>query len=767
MKKILLLTIVASGMYGTSPAHTTTYLDTRNLFAAVSTPAQDLNIVNPTDGGTAQDSSIGLGTLSADIPVQNDYYLNFSAPFPNACVTIINNLQPSGTSFFNIAYFTSDGGGFLGHDDVVGNDIKTLSDGTCAAHFRAIDARSAGNFAVLQVRHFSGGYLIPSFPLVMTSGGTWTGPLAPYCGLHCRHYNGTLYAQLSDNPFTVPSITVPSLSGLQEYKSDAMTPIIEGQTTTEDVVVFGGVLQSFSGNPLRLEVEVRPFAMAFTNNVTATSPQAESGQTAFAVASSLPDGLYHWRARAVDIATGFASQWQEFGTVEQFDFKIHQVPLVDQTNPRWNVQPYANGRGNNLNDSGRCGPNIGNCGCAITSAVMVLQYYGIAAATDDQPVDPLHLDAWLDGNNGYDEFGNLNWLKIQEYSQTTPTGLARVHYEGGYTNDPRLLDTYLNAMTPAILRVQVPTKSGGLASHYVVAASKLLTTYAIRDPLFVNTKTLNNPAEDGTNRVRDYNNEFAGLRIYSDFSGPTDGVVFTIASPAQLLVADPAGKRLGIDPTSNISYAEIAGGTYFIDGISDISNENTAPAHEVKTIYIPHPMPGNYSVQVIGTALGTYSFSSLAYDANGTPHSQVFDGITQKNLITPYNLNFIPEQPSGIVTSSRIMFGGFLPPIKIDGSGSYHQGRSLPVKFQLTDENGELLTNRTAQLFVAKVVNNAAGSDNVPFPAAGASGKNTFRLEGHHYAFNLDTTPLDPGLWQLKVALDDGSSHTVIISIKP
>src|SRR5262249_11717931 len=97
---------------------------------------------------------------------------------------------------------------FSGHDDVAGNDIKTLPDGTCVAHFRALTVRNAGSLAVLQVRHFFGGYLIPSFPLVLTSGGIWTGPLAPYCGLHCRHYNGTLYARLSDNPFTPQTGTI-------------------------------------------------------------------------------------------------------------------------------------------------------------------------------------------------------------------------------------------------------------------------------------------------------------------------------------------------------------------------------------------------------------------------------------------------------------------------------------------------------------------------------------------------------------------------------
>lgn len=566
----------------------------------------------------------------------------------------------------------------------------------------------------------------------------------------------------------VPTASIAS-GTLKQYKSDAMTTMFDGETTAENTVVFGATVQSSSPDGLQLQIELEPAGVTFTGIPNLNDKTVPSGTAVTVTTSSLLDGQYHWQARVMDTSTNTTSLWQTLSNpAAGIDFVVHQVPLVTQTDPRWGNSPYANGRGNNPNDPGKCGPTIGKCGCAITSVVMVLQYHGIITAVDNQLVNPLNVDAWLDRNNGYGEFGDLDWLKIEEYSQTSPNGLARMHYDGGFGGDTGLLDNNVNSLQPAILKVQVPTSSGGFAVHYIVAHTKLATTYSVRDPLLFNTKTLNDPVDDFANHIRAYGNQFAGLRLYSAFSGPVDGITFTIASPAQLLVIDPTGKRLGIDPISNTSYSEIPDGTYFTDGISDVSTSNITPAHEVKTAYIPNPIPGNYQVQVIGTASGAYSFSNLAYDANGTAHSQVFDGITQTNLVTPYVLNFTPQQPSNIVTASQIVFGGFLPPIKANDLGSYQQGQTIPIKFQLTDASGNLLTNRTAQLFVAKIANNVAGTDSAAISAGVANSGNTFRFDptGNQYIFNLDTTPLDTGSWQVKMILDDGTSHTVVILIK-
>jgi hypothetical protein len=239
-----------------------------------------------------------------------------------------------------------------------------------------------------------------------------------------------------------------------------------------------------------------------------------------------------------------------------------------------------------------------------------------------------------------------------------------------------------------------------------------------------------------------------------------------LASPAELVVADPTGKRLGYDPTTNTSYNEISGGSYFKDSVGSGPDDAISTGHEIKTIWIPSPLSGTYSVSVIGTDSGSYTFGSLVYGSQNDPHSQVFVGSTQTDLTTPYVLNYSPNQSGSITITSQIVFGGFLDPVKTDGSGVYKQGRTLPIKFQLIDTNGTIITNHTAQLFVAKIQDGITGTDEVPLSVSAADRGNFFRISDGQYLYNLDTSTLTPGTWQLNVSIDDGTSHTVVISIK-
>lgn len=106
-------------------------------------------------------------------------------------------------------------------------------------------------------------------------------------------------------------------------------------------------------------------------------------------------------------------------------------------------------------------------------------------------------------------------------------------------------------------------------------------------------------------------------------------------------------------------------------------------------------------------------------------------------------------------------------PIKSDGSGIYKQGRTLPVKFQLTNASGTIITDHTAQIFLAKIQDGTVGTDEVTLSTSAADTGNYFRVDGDHYIYNLDTSSLTTGTWQLKAKLDDGTDRVVIISIKP
>jgi hypothetical protein len=118
-------------------------------------------------------------------------------------------------------------------------------------------------------------------------------------------------------------------------------------------------------------------------------------------------------------------------------------------------------------------------------------------------------------------------------------------------------------------------------------------------------------------------------------------------------------------------------------------------------------------------------------------------------------------------------FCDILPPIKVDGSRAFKLGSTVPVKFQLWDDNGEIVTNAEACIFVKKISNGTTGEIEAVSTAASTTG-NLFRYDpdSEQYIFNLSTKlPLNgvswsTGTWQIRIKLDDGTSKFVNIVLK-
>ena len=119
-------------------------------------------------------------------------------------------------------------------------------------------------------------------------------------------------------------------------------------------------------------------------------------------------------------------------------------------------------------------------------------------------------------------------------------------------------------------------------------------------------------------------------------------------------------------------------------------------------------------------------------------------------------------------------FGGILSPIKEDGSSVFKLGRTIPVKFQLWDDQGNFVTDAVANIFVKKISNGTSGEVAAVSTAAATTG-NLFRydFDSEQYIFNLSTKlPLNgvvswsTGTWEIRIELDDGMSYYVEIGLK-
>jgi len=118
-------------------------------------------------------------------------------------------------------------------------------------------------------------------------------------------------------------------------------------------------------------------------------------------------------------------------------------------------------------------------------------------------------------------------------------------------------------------------------------------------------------------------------------------------------------------------------------------------------------------------------------------------------------------------------FGNILPPIKTDGSSVFKLGRTIPVKFQLRDDQDNFVTDAVANIFVKKVSNGTSGEVAAVSTAAATTG-NLFRYDSssNQYIFNLSTKlPLNgvnwsTGTWEIRIELDDGMSYNVKIGLQ-
>jgi hypothetical protein len=121
-----------------------------------------------------------------------------------------------------------------------------------------------------------------------------------------------------------------------------------------------------------------------------------------------------------------------------------------------------------------------------------------------------------------------------------------------------------------------------------------------------------------------------------------------------------------------------------------------------------------------------------------------------------------------VVYHVHYVCSGVLPPLA-GGKSIFKLGSTIPVKVQLTDATGALVTNAIVVLSVGQV---AESVDGIAYydavSTAAATTGNLFRCDaaGSQYIFNLSTKPLRTGTWMMRISLNDGSSDFVQFSLR-
>ncbi len=107
-----------------------------------------------------------------------------------------------------------------------------------------------------------------------------------------------------------------SPASIGQFRSDNVTPLVLGANVTDGTVVVKATSTDPDANPVKLQVEMRPAATAFSGVMTHESIFGMSGSPASVQITGL-SGAYHWQVRAVD-SIGAASAWVANGGSPDF-----------------------------------------------------------------------------------------------------------------------------------------------------------------------------------------------------------------------------------------------------------------------------------------------------------------------------------------------------------------------------------------------------------------------------------------------------------------
>lgn len=277
------------------------------------------------------------------------------------------------------------------------------------------------------------------------------------------------------------------------------------------------------------------------------------------------------------------------------------TPIPTPTSPSFNVvnlKQYSIPWGEKI--YGFTNKTISEFGCALTSASMILQYYG-------HPINPDQLNLWLKNQpDGYIRNGLVNWLAITRYTRLNDSLISPTLEYNRYGEDHDKLSQELFNQRPAILK---------LPGHFVVAKSVVDDTYGINDPGYANRATLDS-----------YNNTYLSLNTFRPTHTDLSYMMFVVDKNINLILKDKNGNLIETQ-----SFTETP--------IQSIYNSNLYTGETVKIYLVEKPQTQNYTVEISGPK-GKYELNAYIYDETGNYTKKTFNGRLSGQDVDSYTIKY-------------------------------------------------------------------------------------------------------------------------------
>ena len=253
----------------------------------------------------------------------------------------------------------------------------------------------------------------------------------------------------------------------------------------------------------------------------------------------------------------------------------------------------------------------------------------------------------------------------------------------------------------------------------------------------------------------------------------TSGIASCVAdgtSPAS------ASKTLGdsASPQTVSGTAKDNAGLTNITSVTGLMVDTTAP-----TVTCTTPVP-TFILNQSGQSVSAKVADSTSGPAAGTVYSASVDTSTVGGHTALVTGSDVAGNPTTVPCpySVQYNFSGFLQPINDtahfvgETTSVFKNGSTVPVKFQLTDANGQVVQEASQPIWLSPLQGSALNStvtvDESTYLDSATSGS-YYRWDStaQQYIYNWKTSKGQAGYyWRIGVKLDDGTTHFVSIAVK-
>lgn len=274
------------------------------------------------------------------------------------------------------------------------------------------------------------------------------------------------------------------------------------------------------------------------------------------------------------------------------------LPLYQAVNPDGSVPKWANDPYDGTLSS------IAHKGCALTALTMALNYSDPTLGLNSMTLDPGMLNKFVETLHDYTDDGGLIMNAVV---RDVSNGELKLNdpYPNSHSNYD--LDQLLTTSGyPVIVGVNLIPRSDGLPqpSHYVIVTGGANGSYSIVDP-----------GHPLNHSLGAYGNVFVIRGYVADPPGDISALELSVGNNAEMLITDPAGRRVGNIPGVQ-SFGDIPGGAYLLDSLDD-SVTGAPPTAVDHSISLSQPQQGQYTLVLTGIGAGPYTLSARGYSQAG------------------------------------------------------------------------------------------------------------------------------------------------------